>query len=60
MQEILCQTRDAIKSQSMIIPVQPGLNVAIMPFMEGGEESAKQIHKVDLTIYYMMLLKTRM
>lgn len=52
--------RDAINSQSVIIPVQPGLNVTITPFMKKKKEPAKQINKVDLTIYYAMLLKTHM
>lgn len=52
--------RDAINSQSVIISMQPGLNVTIIPFMKKKKESAKQINKVDLPIYYAMLLKTRM
>ena len=49
--------RDAINLQSGIMQTQPGLNVTIIAFMR-KKESAKQIGKVNLTIYYVILLKT--
>lgn len=50
--------RDAINSQSVIIQMQPGLNVTTVPFMKKKGEPAKHISEVYLTIFYAMLLET--
>ena len=50
--------RDAINSQSVIIQMQPRLNVTTVPFMKKKKEPAKQISEVYLTIFHAMLLET--
>ena len=50
--------RDALNSQSVIIQMQPRLNVTTVPFMKKKKEPAKQISEVYLTIFHAMLLET--